>query len=76
MRSAIPRLEKVANRYDQAHEKGSGFALFPFDPVKTTYAIDSFRFLIDPAAGKASNQFPGWPVTIHQAENWGENRID
>jgi hypothetical protein len=71
-----PAVGKAANRYDKAHEKGSGFGLITFDPVKKTYAIDSFRFLIDPADGKASNQFPGWPVTIHQAENRGENRID
>ena len=43
--------------------------------MKKTYTIDSFRFLIDPTDGKASNQFPGWPVTIHQAENRGENRL-
>ncbi|HBE97047.1 MAG TPA: hypothetical protein DDW68_07725 [Verrucomicrobiales bacterium] len=24
---------------------------------------------------KASNQFPGWPVTIHQSENRGENKL-
>ncbi len=71
-----PEVGKAPNRYDKAHEKGSGFGFITFDPVKKTYAIDSFRFLIDPADGKASNQFPGWPVTIHQSENRGENRID
>jgi len=71
-----PMVGKASNRYDKAHEKGSGFGLITFDPVKKIYAIDSFRFLIDPADGKASNQFPGWPVTIQQAENRGENRID
>ncbi|MSU67788.1 MAG: twin-arginine translocation pathway signal, partial [Opitutaceae bacterium] len=71
-----PEVGKAANRYDKAHEKGSGFGLITFDPVKKTYAIDSFRFLIDPADGKASNQFLGWPVTIHQTENRGENRIN
>jgi len=29
--------------------------------------------LIDATDGKPANQFPGWPVTIHQKENRGEN---
>ena len=70
-----PEVGQAPNRYDKAHEKGSGFGFITFDPVKKTYTIDSFRFLIDPTDGKASNQFPGWPVTIHQAENRGENRL-
>ena len=71
-----PVVGKAPNRYDKAHEKGSGFGFITFDLVKKNYAIDSFRFLIDATDGKASNQFPGWPVTIHQAENHGENRVD
>lgn len=71
-----PEVGKAPNRYDRAHEKASGFGFITFDPVKKTYAIDSFCFLIDPTDGKASNQFPGWPVTIHQAENRGANRLD
>ncbi len=71
-----PAVGKSPNRYDKAHEKGSGFGFITFDLVKKTYAIDSFRFLVDPADGKASNQFPGWPMTIQQAENRGENRLD
>ena len=71
-----PEVGKAPNRYDKAHEKGSGFGFITFDTARKTYAIDSFRFLIDPTDGKASNQFPGWPVTIHQTENRGENRIN
>ncbi len=71
-----PEVGKAPNRYDKAHEKGSGFGFITFDPVKKTYALDSYRFLIDATDGKPSNQFPGWPVTIHQVENRGENRLD
>lgn len=63
------------NRYDKAHEKGSGFGFVTFDTEKKTYLIESFKFLIDATDGKASNQYPGFPVTIHQAENRGENRL-
>jgi alkaline phosphatase D len=70
-----PEVGKAPNRYEKAHEKGSGFGFITFDTVKKTYFIESFRFLIDATDGKGSNQFPGWPVTIHQAENRGENRL-
>jgi alkaline phosphatase D len=68
-----PVVGQAPNRYDKAHEKGSGFGFVTFDTEKKTYFIESFRFLIDATDGKASNQFPGWPVTIQQAENRGEN---
>lgn len=70
-----PEVGKAPNRYDKAHEKGSGFGFITFDTGKKTYFIESFRFRIDATDGKPDNQFPGWPVTIHQAENRGENRI-
>ena len=63
------------DRYDFAHRKNSGFGLVTIDTDAKTYTLDCFKFLIDATDGKASNQFPGWPLTIHQAENKGENRI-
>ena len=45
------------------------------DPKTKTYYLESFRFLIDATDGKESNQFPGWPVTIQQKENGGDNVI-
>ncbi len=70
-----PVVGKAPNRYDKAHEKGSGFGFMTCDTVKKRYALASFRFLVDATDGKASNQFPGFPVTIHQEENPGENRF-
>lgn len=71
-----PQVGKAPNRYDKAHEKASGFGFITFDTEKKTYFIESFRFLIDATDGKPTNQFPGWPVTIHQKENRGENLIE
>jgi len=70
-----PVVGQAANRYEKAHEKGSGFGFITFDTEKRTYFIESFRFLIDVKDGKPTNQFPGWPVTIQQKENRGENVI-
>ncbi len=63
------------DRYDFAHRKNSGFGLVTIDTEAKTYKLECYKFLIDATDGKASNQFPGWPLTIHQTENKGENRI-
>ncbi|WP_417848520.1 alkaline phosphatase D family protein [Thalassoglobus sp.] len=70
-----PEVATEKNRYDRAEQKGSGFGLVTIDTAKKTFHIESFRFLIDVTDGKPSNQFPGWPVTIHQSENSGENKL-
>ncbi len=70
-----PIVPNKKNRYEKAHQKGSGFGFVTIDTEKKTYFIESFRFLVDPSDGKKENQFPGWPVTIHQKENKGENEL-
>jgi len=70
-----PEVASKKNRYELAHQKGSGFGLVTVDTVKKTYLIESFKFLVDATDGKPSNQFPGWPVTIQQKENSGDNVI-
>ena len=70
-----PEVASKRNRYERAHQKGSGFAIVTVDGEKKTYHLESFRFLIDASDGKPENQFSGWPVTIHQEENGGDNRL-
>ena len=70
-----PEVGTLKNRYEKAHQKASGFGLVTIDPNAGTYHLECYRFLIDATDGKADNQFPGWPVTIHQDENAGENRL-
>ena len=70
-----PEVGTKKNRYEKAHQKGSGFGLVTIDTKQKTYKLESFRFLIDPTDGNPSNQFPGWPVILHQKENQGENVI-
>ena len=70
-----PEVETKKNRYEVAHQKGSGLGLVTIDTAAKTYAIDAFRFLVDATDGNADNQFPGWPVTIHQRENAGDNLL-
>lgn len=70
-----PEVGTKKNRYEKAHQKGSGFGLVTVDTEEKTYQIDCFRFLIDASDGKPDNQFTGWPVTIRQQENAGDNII-
>ena len=70
-----PIFTTAKNRYVQAHEKASGFGFITFDTKAKTYTLDAYKFLVDATDGKASNQFSGWPITIHQQENKGENII-
>lgn len=72
---ANPLVGKSGNRYVQAHEKGSGFGMISFDTQAQTYTMEAYKFLIDVNDHKTTNQFDGWPVTIHKDENRGMNRL-
>lgn len=68
-----PEVGVKRNRYERADQKGSGFGLVVIDPQAKTYTINSYRFLVDASEDDPKHQFPGWPVTIQQKENGGEN---
>lgn len=70
-----PEVGRDKNRYRKAHEKGSGLGFVTIDTQAKTYHVEAFRFLIDATDGNPENQFPGWPLTIHQVENRGQNRL-
>ena len=70
-----PVVGKDKNRYKKAHEKGSGFGFVTIDTNSKTYLVEAFKFLVDAKDGNPENQFPGWPLTIKQKENRGENEI-
>ncbi|EAQ82311.1 alkaline phosphatase D family protein [Blastopirellula marina] len=70
-----PEVATKRNRYERAHQKGSGFGIVTIDTTAKTYKLESFKFLVDATDGKAENQFPGWPITIQQQENGGQNVI-
>lgn len=69
-----PEVGSALDPYERAHEKSSGFGLVTIDTEAKTYRIEAFRFLSAADSGNDA-QFPGWPVTLHQDENAGRNRI-
>lgn len=70
-----PEAGSKKNRYELAHQKGSGFGFVTIDTQAKTYFIEAFRFLVDLNIDNQNAQFPGWPVTIHQQENAGDNLL-
>jgi hypothetical protein len=59
------------NRYFQAHKRASGFGMATFDQKTRDIKLDCYKFLIDIDNQRKNNQFPGWPVTINQLDNYG-----
>ncbi len=69
-----PEVATKRGRYERAHQKGSGFGFVTIDTLKKTYTLDAYQFNVDPTDGNPNNQFLGWPITLAQAENKGQNR--
>ena len=61
----------ASERYVLAHEKASGFGIIRFDPSERNIYLESYRFLFDKNNPK-ENQFPGFPLTINQFDNYGK----
>lgn len=70
-----PDVGTEKNRYQLAHQKGSGFGWVTIDPQAKTYKIEAFRFLVDATDGKPENRFPGWPLLLHQDDNGPASKI-
>ncbi len=62
-----------ANRYQTKHNKASGFGMVIFDQDQRTITMESWRFLADVANPGPDDQFPGWPLTISQFDNYGRD---
>ena len=58
-------------RYQFGQEKSSGYGLIHFDQINRTIKMEAYRFLADLSAEDENNQFPGWPYTIDQIDNYG-----
>ncbi len=64
-----------ANRYDRAHAKSSGFGVIRLNTSDRSIQMEAYRFMADIHNPAVDNQFPGWPLTIDQFDNYGRNPI-
>ncbi len=58
-------------KLNTAHDKASGHGIVRFDQAKQTITMECWRLLFDASKPKPSDQFPGWPKTIHMSDNDG-----
>lgn len=72
---ANPEVGESKNRYIKAHEKGSGFGTVLFNTEAKTFTLCAYQFNVDISENLQESLFPGYPVTLHQDENIGENRL-
>jgi hypothetical protein len=60
------------SRYTHAQIRSSGFGFVTFDQVSRDIKIDAWRFIADVEnPNPIRDQFPGWPFTINQYDNFG-----
>lgn len=61
------------NRYRRAQKSASGFGLITFDTDNRTIKTDAYHFLASVPSESQPDQFPGWPVTVTQMDNYGRH---
>jgi alkaline phosphatase D len=64
-------LVRVASRYQNKQKKASGYGMVIFDQQDRDIAMECWRFLADVSDPGPGCQFPGWPHTISQFDNYG-----
>lgn len=60
------------NRYIRARKKASGYGLISFDTQERSIRIDAYKFPESIDKAMEDTQFPGWPHTIRQEDNFGK----
>ncbi|HEX8039122.1 MAG TPA: twin-arginine translocation pathway signal protein, partial [Chryseosolibacter sp.] len=70
--AANPRRTGVAPAL--VHDRATGYGIVTFDKDKRTMTIECWPRYSDPAKG-SGGQYEGWPVTVHQEENYGRKGV-
>jgi phosphodiesterase/alkaline phosphatase D-like protein len=70
-----PTALEGANRYDRAHAKSSGFGVIRLNTSDRSIRMEAYRFKADIKNPAVENQFPGWPLSIDQFDNYGRNPV-
>jgi len=66
-----PAEKNRPGRINTLHDKSSGFGIVRMNKPAGTITMECYRLQIDPENLRPEDQFPGWPKTIHMAENYG-----
>ena len=66
-----PETKYRPGRINTLHDKSSGFGLVRFNKRNQTIDMECYRLKVNGGESKDENQFPGWPLRIHLADNDG-----
>jgi phosphodiesterase/alkaline phosphatase D-like protein len=58
---------------EQLNDRSSGLGLVRFDKVRRTITFECWPLLAD--VTRPESQFPGWPVTVDQRDNYGRTPV-
>lgn len=67
-------INRHENRYTQADLKSSGYGIIRFNLNSRKITAEAYRFLSKSVEG-GYKQFPGWPHTINQLDNYGREPV-
>jgi hypothetical protein len=56
----------------RGHDKASGFGIVRLHKPSRKITMEGWRLLVDPTHPKPGDQFPGFPKTIDQVDNFGQ----
>jgi hypothetical protein len=66
-----PAAKNRKGRINMLHDKSSGFGIVRFNKPDQTITMECYRLQVDAQTLEASDQFPGWPVTVQMTDNYG-----
>ena len=70
-----PDKQKPKGRIQTLHDKASGYGVVRMNKAKGTITMECHRLLIDASNLQPGDQFPGWPKTIRQTDNYGRKPV-
>ncbi|MEX0791743.1 MAG: hypothetical protein WD045_01305, partial [Pirellulaceae bacterium] len=70
-----PEEENRPGVINTLHDKSSGYAIVRFDKENCTMTAECYRLQIDANNLKPEDQFPGWPKTIANQDNYGRKAV-
>ncbi|MFN0121916.1 MAG: alkaline phosphatase D family protein [Blastocatellia bacterium] len=56
----------------ELHRKATGYNIIRFHKTTRTITLETWARYVDPKQGK---QYPGWPITIRQTDNYGRKAV-
>ncbi len=65
----------IQNRYEFQNVKSGGLGFVMFDTETRDITVECWHFMSDVSNPADDSQFPGWPFTINQMDNYGRDAV-